>query len=353
MSLDLGGFLAVYGTVFDGNPLSLDPGYSIGGFSPDAQNILNGAGLIGTPTGLSGSHNKYESDVSPTRGDLYLEGNNYKVVLSRFIDYYNVLPRNVPSGEQYTGLADFHYQRFQESKSQNPYFFYSPFAGILVSPAGYSFPARMMANHSTQYPDGYLDPETFKSFFGISGPEGEFVYQEGHEQIPANWYKRPAANPYSIPLFLLDVIEHASKYPELLSFGGNLGKVDTFAGVDVTDLTGGVFNFEHLLDQNQLFCFLLQTTQAAGPDLLGTTFSQGAITKAFEPLADKIQNLLFGKTCSQLTKVDWALFNKYPGYTENYDNYAGKLTLDDSNDDIVKNTLGLVGEQAQQLGDIL
>ena len=42
----------------------------------------------------------------------------------------------------------------------------------------------MMANHSAQYPDGYLDKETFKSFFAITGQSGSFQYQAGHERIP-------------------------------------------------------------------------------------------------------------------------------------------------------------------------
>ena len=71
MSLDFGQFLAVYGTVFDGNALSTDPGYSIGGPTP-LETIAGSLGLIGTPSGLSGSHNNYEADSSPTRGDLYV-----------------------------------------------------------------------------------------------------------------------------------------------------------------------------------------------------------------------------------------------------------------------------------------
>ena len=71
MALDLGTFLATYGTLFDGDAVSLTPGYSIGG--PTASEaILGGLGILGTPTGLSGSHNNYESDASPTRGDLYV-----------------------------------------------------------------------------------------------------------------------------------------------------------------------------------------------------------------------------------------------------------------------------------------
>lgn len=73
MAVDLGTFLAVYGTVFDGNPISLTPGYSIGGPTSGNENILgNVLGLTGQPQGLSGSHNKYEADTSPTRGDLYI-----------------------------------------------------------------------------------------------------------------------------------------------------------------------------------------------------------------------------------------------------------------------------------------
>ena len=72
MAVDLGSFLAIYGTLFDGNALSPRPGYSIGGPTV-LEAILGGGGRLATPTGLSGSHNNYEGDTSPTRGDLYLK----------------------------------------------------------------------------------------------------------------------------------------------------------------------------------------------------------------------------------------------------------------------------------------
>lgn len=73
MGIDLATFLALYGTVMDGNPISLTPGYSIGGPAPLTDPVAGAAaGFLGAPQGLSGSHNKYESDGSPTRGDLYL-----------------------------------------------------------------------------------------------------------------------------------------------------------------------------------------------------------------------------------------------------------------------------------------
>ena len=68
LSLEFADFLAVYGNTFDGNALSLNPGFSIGGPSA-SQNMLGG--ILKTPPGLSGSHNNYEGDTSSTRGDLY------------------------------------------------------------------------------------------------------------------------------------------------------------------------------------------------------------------------------------------------------------------------------------------
>ena len=58
MADDLGTFLAIVGTVLDGDSVSLDPGYSIGG--PAISESILGLGLLGTPSGLSGSHNNYE-----------------------------------------------------------------------------------------------------------------------------------------------------------------------------------------------------------------------------------------------------------------------------------------------------
>jgi hypothetical protein len=65
MGTDLATFLAVYGAVFDGDLTS----WSIGG--PPTSGLLSSVGLLGVSQGISGSHNKYESDVSPTRPDLY------------------------------------------------------------------------------------------------------------------------------------------------------------------------------------------------------------------------------------------------------------------------------------------
>ena len=81
---------------------------------------------------------------------------------------------------------------------RNPYYFAGQFSGVFVEPAGYALPTRLMANHSAQYPDGYLDRDTLKSFFGMTGASGSFAYTPGGERIPDNWYKRPTTDLYSI-----------------------------------------------------------------------------------------------------------------------------------------------------------
>lgn len=60
MGLDVATFLSAYGTAVDGDIVSLS--FSIG----QGQSTI-----LGPEDGLTGSHNNYETDVSPTRGDLY------------------------------------------------------------------------------------------------------------------------------------------------------------------------------------------------------------------------------------------------------------------------------------------
>lgn len=67
MGLDLAQFLAVYGAVFDGNAL----GWSIGGVDTNPLEVGPLSGLLGPPGGITNAHNKYESDSSPVKGDLF------------------------------------------------------------------------------------------------------------------------------------------------------------------------------------------------------------------------------------------------------------------------------------------
>jgi hypothetical protein len=122
MGRDLGTFLSVYGAAVDGNLLT----WSIGGPDPRVQIPLN---LLGEPQGISGSHNKYEADASPTRGDLYVYGNDYELVVSRFQRLYDL--GKAKDDYNLQTLTDLRAIVFQESIDTNPYFFNGPFPGLL------------------------------------------------------------------------------------------------------------------------------------------------------------------------------------------------------------------------------
>lgn len=207
-------------------------------------------------------------------------------------------------------LTPFRADRFDASKTQNPYFFNGPFTGVFVQPAAYLFIYRFMSNKSSTYPEGYLDGEVLKSFFGITGTStDDFVYNEGQEKIPDNWYKRAAGDEYSIPFFLTDAIAAALEYPKFLDVGGNTGTPNSFTGVDISDLTGGVFNAQTLAQGDNAACFAMQFAQQAAPDLLKGLFS--SVTAPLAQLNGAIGQVLAGLSCPQLTSIDTSQFAKF------------------------------------------
>ncbi|GAW04577.1 oxidase-like protein [Lentinula edodes] len=197
--------------------------------------------------------------VTNERG--FIPINNYDVQMSQFRQLYD-LQSNVsdPSQVNYDIplLTSFRVSRFQQSIANNPYFVNGAFSGIAVQPAAYQFIYRFMANKSEEYPEGRLDREVLKSFYAISGSEDQFVYTSGYERIPNNWYKRAIGDEYGMVPFAIELGLIALAHPEFLSIGGNTGQVDTFTGVNLADLTRGVYNANTLLEGNNLLCFVLQ-----------------------------------------------------------------------------------------------
>ncbi|KAJ4338332.1 hypothetical protein N0V87_004100 [Didymella glomerata] len=289
-------FLSVLGGAIDGDLLN----WSMGGTPTLAQG--GATGVLGN--GLIGSHNKYEGDASPTRPDLYEAGNNYKTVTSQFQDMINHSP-----GGQVTldSLTAFRSDRFDTQIANNKYFFNGPFTGVLVQPAAYTFIYRFMANHSAEYPAGYLSYETVQSWFGVEGNNGNYNAVQGTERIPKNWYRRALEYPYEVDYFLADVVNAAALHPKFLDIGGNTGTTNSFAGVDVSSLTGGVFKSADLLKGNNLACFVYQLSAQAKPDIL-----LGALTK----LTDAIGSITGKLGCPQLQAIDTAQLEQFPGYSQ-------------------------------------
>lgn len=298
----------------DGNPLALNPGWSIGGIPPLAdQNILgNLLGLLGTPDGISNSHNKYETDTSPTRGDLYQYDNDYALQVSQFETLFNLQPDASTANYDISVLAQERALTFERSIAQNPYFYYGPFTGMAVSNAAHSFIYRFMSNKSEENPEGVLNQDVLKSFFSISGNPGSFVYTPGHEQIPANWYKRAVGDEYGIVYLVTDILYFTSQYPNTLTVGGNTGTVDSFTGLNFDDLTGGIFNAATLLEGNNLACFVFQAAQIGAPDILKGLYED--ISVPLEMINNATDGALSGLSCPQLESIDAAQLAGYPGY---------------------------------------
>ena len=157
-------FLSAFGAAIDGDGFA----WSIGGTPTLAQ-----AGLLGSQSnGISGSHNKYEGDSSPTRPDLYQEGNDYKTKADQF---QQMIDESGDKTINLNSLTSFRSKRFDTQIKNNPYFFNGPFTGVAVQPAAYTFIYRFMANHSAENPYGYLDEDVAKSWFGITGDYGSYV----------------------------------------------------------------------------------------------------------------------------------------------------------------------------------
>ena len=308
MGTDLAAFLSVYAAAIDGD----GTGWSMGG-TPPSGGLLN---LATIGDGLSGSHNKYESDVSPTRGDLYQPSSNaddYSLVMSQFQALFSTQPNPATANYDLGVLTDFRAQRFAQSIAQNPYFFNAPFSGVLVQPAAYTFIYRFFANHSAASPAGVLNQDVLKSFFGVTGTSGSFVYTPGTEQIPANWYRRSTTDEYTIQFFNLDLLAAAETYPQFLDIGGNTGTVNSFAGVDVANLTNGVYNLQTLTQGNNLQCFAFQAAQQALPDAVKSI--GGSVTSASSLLSNTLAPVLAALGCPQLQAIDNAQFQQFPGYT--------------------------------------
>lgn len=315
MGVDLAGFLSAYALLFDGDILTQQ--WSIGGPQNGVSSVL---GILGAGDGLTGSHNKYETDSSPMRPDLYQYGNNYKVITSQYQELYDKHKGEPDSEVTFTfdDLSSFRNSRFTESVEQNPHFFYGPFSGFVVSQAAFTFIPAFMSNHSAEFPNGILSRQTLNSFYGVTETggtgvgDGTLTWNAGTEKIPDNWYKRSSSVPYSIPLFVLDTLRIENKYPQITSIGGNTGTVNSFAGVDLGNLTGGVYELSTLFEGNNLQCFIFQLAQQTVLDAVKNLEST-LLTTVNSLVTEYIDPNFSGLGCPTLSTIDTSLFDQYPG----------------------------------------
>ncbi|KAB5591490.1 Aromatic peroxygenase [Ceratobasidium theobromae] len=305
--IDLAAAAAACGVIFGGNPVTQV--FSIGGPPPG----LVIPPLISRPPGLSGTHNRFEGDASPTRGDAYTHNGDPSLLdLDSFRHLYDLVQEG-SSGNFDTSVLTDHRAWTRQNDwivgYRNPHFFVSPLGTLILSTLTHMLIPRCFSNHSEEFPAGYLNHDNLKSFFAVSGDRQNFVYQQGYEKIPDNWYRRP--DDYTIPLLLADFVAMSLKYPEFLSLGGNTGQVNSFAGLDLGDLTGGVFNSANLLQGKNLVCFVFQAVQGGIPGVLDGVASTALGILNLGIFNDNIKPLL--ADCPALSQYNVAAFQAYPG----------------------------------------
>ncbi|KAK2764604.1 hypothetical protein FQN54_009299 [Arachnomyces sp. PD_36] len=291
MGIDLATVLAAAATTWVGNPISVDPSFSIGGISPAATNLLdNAGGLLGEPRGFNGGHNFVEADSSNTRDDLYVSGDNYRLNMDQFMEWYNTATDDTFTMDMMAARSKL---RLDQSKQTNPNFYYGPFTGLVARNMAYLANVRQFANHSPENPEGITTKEIIRNFYAIYEEEDKLTYREGWERIPENWYKTP--EDWGLAGFGTDLVGWALKYPELANIGGNTGTVNSFTGVYISEITGGVLNASTLLEDNNLLCFVFQILKGFSPNSLSGLYKTMALP--LEMIIDALEAPLVDLSC--------------------------------------------------------
>ncbi|KAJ9477203.1 HEME_HALOPEROXIDASE domain-containing protein [Pseudozyma hubeiensis] len=265
VAYDLALALNAYAVVFNGNILDLT--WSIGGpYKSQGLGALTDV-LLGTPGGID-AHNIYEGDASIVRQDYYQPGANHdnvQVHLPYFQDLLDLGNNDQTEGKDvYTAelMLKHKSNRWHQSVAVNPLFFNSAFGGLVVTTAAERFVAEFAANNTVDENGNnrlYLDEKNLLAFFSVERTDQGLKYTPGHERLLTSWVRRPLGATFGLDDIVLTLLSAAAIDPSLLSVGGNAGQVNTFTGVDVGNLTGGLYNFETLLkDPQATACYLYQ-----------------------------------------------------------------------------------------------
>ncbi|KAI9049361.1 hypothetical protein LZ554_006395 [Drepanopeziza brunnea f. sp. 'monogermtubi'] len=275
-------FLQTATMFFDGDPLS--GRWSIGYHSDKTQSLGALGNFLGNETGICAyGHLKTEGDASITRGDWLAPTQN-----SNCASYPEFAQELLDLATEMTGgnitpqvLAQHQYNRKQYSIATNPYYFSPAYAGAIFTFGAHMFAYELLANHSTEYPRGFLTPEVFETFFSYTrDANNQLVYTYGHERIPENWYRRAHDDAWTVADILISTGQQCLSYPSNCAVGGNTGTVNSFAGVDLGDISGGLVNsVTDLSNPEKLGCFISQVIQADVPSFLDNVFNGVALTQ--------------------------------------------------------------------------
>ena len=165
-------------------------------------------------------------------------------------------------------MATFMSQRYEQSKADNPNFYYGPKAILLYGAASFLF--ELFPSLGIE---GDPNLEIQKSFFGAKDVGGgKFVFNNA-EQIPDEWFNRRRA------MTLVDVandfVQMYSQHPVLL--GGNVGKNN----FDALDSFGSIKDGKFSLNINDAICLLYQLATDNVPDSTSSLLNLPAQVLAF------------------------------------------------------------------------
>lgn len=127
----------------------------------------------------------------------------------------------------------------------------------------------------------------------------------------SQWYRRRIGDEYGLLGLNIDALDAVLKYPDLIRVGGNTGEPNTFVGLDLDNLTGGVFNAKTLLEGNNLMCFGMQFVSIASADILKGLV--GNVLQAVSKLTDALNPILQTLSCPQVSEFNQNLFDQFPG----------------------------------------
>lgn len=193
-------------------------------------------------------------DASLTRQDFFT-GDDYTFDPSLFA----LMASTVNKVFDRDALAYYKYLRYNQSRADNPNFYFGPKGPFLLAAAAFLF--ELFAPYGLE---GTPDLATMQSFFGTSPTgDGHFTTNSG-EKIPANWHNR--RTPYTIPQVAADVVAMYGKSP--MPLGGNIGKGNfNLMGDFGTAIKDGKLS----LDQQAVECFFYQlATEMVPTGLAGT-----------------------------------------------------------------------------------
>jgi hypothetical protein len=74
--------------------------------------------------------------------------------------------------------------------------------------------------------------------------------------------------------------------------------VNSFTGLDVENITGGVFNIETLLEGNNLICFIFEVVKSIAPESLSGVFE--TVTVPLQMVLDILATPLLDLECPAL-----------------------------------------------------